>query len=56
MQKIIVNNKEYIFIKKYPNFTLVEDKNGIRTCFDDFDLGKIEKRYIEQRDRFRKYE
>ena len=48
MEKVKVNNKEYTIIKQYPNFTLVEDKNGIRTCFDDFDLGKIEKRYIER--------
>lgn len=56
MKKVIVQGNEYIFIKQYPNFTLVEDKNGIKTCFDDFDLGLIEHKYIEQKDRYRKYE
>ena len=56
MKKVIVNNQEYTFIRQYPNFTLVEDKNGIKTCFDNFDLGLIEHKYIEQKDRYRKYE
>lgn len=48
MQKVIVQGKEYTFIKQYPNFILVEDKTGIKTCFDNFDLGLIEKRYVER--------
>ena len=48
MKKVIVQGNEYTYIKQYPNFILVEDKNGIKTCFDDFDLGLIEKRYVER--------
>ena len=46
MKKIEVNGKEYKIIKKYKNFILCEDKHGIKSCFDNFDLGLIKKRNI----------
>jgi fructose-1,6-bisphosphatase len=46
MKEVVVNNKTYKVIKKYPYYTLCEDEHGFRTCFDDFDLGKIRKRRI----------
>lgn len=46
MEEITVNGKTYKEIKKYPYFTLCEDEHGFRTCFDDFDLGKVRKRRI----------
>lgn len=47
MKKVIVQGKEYTFVKDYPNFTLYRDEKGFKTCFDDYDLGLIEKRHIE---------
>ncbi len=55
-QERLIDNKLYRLVKKYPNFSLWEDIRGIKTCFDDFDLGLIEHKYIEQKDRYRKYE
>ena len=48
MDKVIVDNKEYRVIKEYPNFVLVKDKSGFKTCFSAFDLGLIEKRHVER--------
>lgn len=39
----MLNSKEFKLIKWYPNFGLFENKYGIRECFSDFDLGRIEK-------------
>lgn len=44
MKTIIVGEKQYKVIKKYPHFTLCEDEHGFKICFDDFDLGLIEKK------------
>jgi hypothetical protein len=38
---IEVNGKKYKKIKKYKHYTLFEDENGFKECFDDFDLGLI---------------
>lgn len=46
MEEVTINGKTYKKIKKYPHFTLCEDEHGFRTCFDNFDLGLIEKKRL----------
>lgn len=46
MKEVEINGKKYRKIKKYKHFTLFEDKNGFKTCFDNFDLGLVQKRHI----------
>lgn len=43
----VINGKFYKKIKEYEHFTLFQDENGNKTCFDDFDLGKIKKMYVK---------
>ena len=44
---ITKNRKEYIFVKKYPNFLLYEDlKTKVKECFDFHELGMIKEAVI----------
>ena len=41
------NNKEYIFVKKYPNYIMYKDMiTGVKECFKPQELGLI-KQVIE---------
>ena len=35
---MIINGKDYVKVKEYPNFTLYINEYGIRECFQKFDL------------------
>ena len=40
-KKLIKGNKEYIFIKEYPNYALYKDNLGCKECFKFDELGLV---------------
>lgn len=40
-KKLIKGNKEYTFIKLYPNYALYQDNLGLKECFKFDELGLI---------------
>ena len=45
LKVISKNNKEYIFVKEYPNYIMYKDLlTGVKECFSRQELGLIKKR------------